>query len=226
MGITQQSAAARLIQPGVCTSTTRPASPFEGQAIFETDTDRMLIWNGTAWVIPNQTTTNPEGLELITSTTFPSGTTTYLDVGPMNSTYDSYRLVVSNVSRSASGTVEDLAITLVTSGGSESTSSYIGSYVLATDASTLSTSYGNRGSHIISSATSASYKHNAIVDLISPAIADYTTILSSGYMSRTGIIGFGFNARHEVATAYSTIRLRPTGGSVSGGSVCLYGYRK
>ena len=49
MGITQQSAAARLVQPGVCTSSTRPVSPFEGQAIFETDTDRVLYWHGTAW---------------------------------------------------------------------------------------------------------------------------------------------------------------------------------
>jgi len=39
----------RLIQPGVCTSTTRPASPYEGQAIYETDTDKMYIWNGSAW---------------------------------------------------------------------------------------------------------------------------------------------------------------------------------
>jgi hypothetical protein len=39
----------RLIQPGVCTSTTRPASPYEGQAIYETDTDKVLVWNGAAW---------------------------------------------------------------------------------------------------------------------------------------------------------------------------------
>lgn len=33
----------------ICTSTTRPASPFEGQQIYETDSKRVLIWNGTAW---------------------------------------------------------------------------------------------------------------------------------------------------------------------------------
>lgn len=35
--------------PGVCTSTTRPTNPFEGQMIYETDTDRMLVWNGSSW---------------------------------------------------------------------------------------------------------------------------------------------------------------------------------
>jgi hypothetical protein len=47
--ITNYIPSSRLIQPGVCTSTTRPASPYEGQAIYETDTDKMYIWNGSAW---------------------------------------------------------------------------------------------------------------------------------------------------------------------------------
>ena len=33
----------------VCTSTTRPASPFEGQRIYETDTNRELLYDGSAW---------------------------------------------------------------------------------------------------------------------------------------------------------------------------------
>ena len=38
-----------IVKPGVCTSSTRPASPYEGQMIYETDTDKTLVWNGTAW---------------------------------------------------------------------------------------------------------------------------------------------------------------------------------
>jgi hypothetical protein len=49
MGISQQIGASSLIKPGVCTSSTRPASPYEGQVIYETDTDKVLVWNGTAW---------------------------------------------------------------------------------------------------------------------------------------------------------------------------------
>jgi hypothetical protein len=43
-----------------CTSATRPASPVEGQCIFETDTGRLLYYSGAAWVIitePRQTWT-------------------------------------------------------------------------------------------------------------------------------------------------------------------------
>ena len=44
------------IRPGVCTSTTRPTAPYEGQTIYETDTDMVAIWNGTAWRYISATT--------------------------------------------------------------------------------------------------------------------------------------------------------------------------
>ena len=37
------------VKAGVCTSSTRPSNPYEGQQIYETDTDKILVWNGTAW---------------------------------------------------------------------------------------------------------------------------------------------------------------------------------
>jgi hypothetical protein len=49
VGLSNYLPSSRLIQPGVCTSSTRPASPFEGQVIYETDTDKVLVYNGSAW---------------------------------------------------------------------------------------------------------------------------------------------------------------------------------
>lgn len=37
------------LKPGVCTSTSRPASPFNGQTIYETDTDIVRVWDGSEW---------------------------------------------------------------------------------------------------------------------------------------------------------------------------------
>jgi hypothetical protein len=36
-----------------CTSGTRPASPAIGQAIWETDTSRLRVWNGAVWALQN-----------------------------------------------------------------------------------------------------------------------------------------------------------------------------
>lgn len=38
------------IRPGVCSSTTRPTAPYNGQLIYETDTRKVYIYNGTSWV--------------------------------------------------------------------------------------------------------------------------------------------------------------------------------
>jgi len=38
------------LRPGVCTSSTRPTAPYEGQMIYETDTNNSLVYNGSAWV--------------------------------------------------------------------------------------------------------------------------------------------------------------------------------
>lgn len=36
---------------GVCTSSTRPTNPFEGQLIYETDTNRTLVYDNSAWLV-------------------------------------------------------------------------------------------------------------------------------------------------------------------------------
>jgi hypothetical protein len=69
MGLSNYLPSSRLIQPGVCTSSTRPASPFEGQAIYETDTDMMAIYNGTAWrYIAATTPTQGTVLQVVNAT--------------------------------------------------------------------------------------------------------------------------------------------------------------
>jgi len=34
----------------ICTSSTRPGTPFEGLEIYETDTNKVLVYDGSAWV--------------------------------------------------------------------------------------------------------------------------------------------------------------------------------
>ena len=39
------------VRTGVCTSTTKPASPFDGQVIYMTDVDQTAVWDGTQWTV-------------------------------------------------------------------------------------------------------------------------------------------------------------------------------
>jgi hypothetical protein len=53
--VTADKLASSLSATTICTSSTRPASPFEGQKIYETDTGLSLIYDGSAWVSPSVT---------------------------------------------------------------------------------------------------------------------------------------------------------------------------
>lgn len=61
-------------RPGVCTSTTRPTSPYEGQMIYETDTDMVAIWNNTAWRYTSATTTTNGTVLQVVNATFSTQT--------------------------------------------------------------------------------------------------------------------------------------------------------
>lgn len=80
MAVSNFIPSSRVMQPGVCTSSTRPASPFEGMYIYETDTDKTLFWNGSAWY-PNWNTSWGIVAQVVNSTstsTTINGTTTVL----------------------------------------------------------------------------------------------------------------------------------------------------
>lgn len=39
------------LRTGVCLSTDRPDNPYNGQVVYETDTNRTLVWDNSAWVV-------------------------------------------------------------------------------------------------------------------------------------------------------------------------------
>ena len=65
-----------ILQPGVCTSTTRPALPYNGQVIFETDTEYTYVYDGTSWILHANAVGVPiflNGQSITADYTIPSG---------------------------------------------------------------------------------------------------------------------------------------------------------
>ena len=53
MPIGRYQATSALARPGVIpNAAARPASPYEGQVVYQTDTDGLFVWNGLAWTPP------------------------------------------------------------------------------------------------------------------------------------------------------------------------------
>lgn len=88
----------RLIQPGVCTSTTLPAAPYNGQVIYETDTGKTKVWNGSAWIVIANTTGGGSNRRL----DYQTRTTTYtVSSGTFSGASDIFS---TNLSFTANGT--------------------------------------------------------------------------------------------------------------------------
>lgn len=69
------------ISSTLCTSATRPTSPFTGQMIFETDTKIIRIWNGSAWQFVKNTQNIGDFVTIVkpSNETLPLSTTTMQD---------------------------------------------------------------------------------------------------------------------------------------------------
>lgn len=98
------------LRPGVCTSTTRPTTPYTGQIIFETNTGYLMVWDGAAWDFLSQWQAtaqglpagNKMGLELITTLTANGSATSAFVDSVFTSSFDNYFIVADFTSAAAS----------------------------------------------------------------------------------------------------------------------------
>ena len=88
--------ASSVIRPGVCTSTTRPSVPYEGQLIYETDTDRVAAYNGSAWVY-----THSSGLIVIKSKTDYTAASSFTVDNIFTSDFSNYLIRIASTGSAA-----------------------------------------------------------------------------------------------------------------------------
>jgi hypothetical protein len=207
-----------IIKPGVCTSSTRPAVPFEGQMIFETDTDRLYIYNGTAWVIPNSPAQNPTGLEFIKTQAVVAGEAATAVTNVFSATYDNYRVVVTGLQTSAS---QGLALKMGTTA-----TGYYGNMVYALYNATAWTFVPQNNSNFwfVGLTDAGVPTTSSTFDLIAPFLS-VRTQMNGGYYGR-GYVGT-FAGSLENSTSYTDFRFfNDSSGTMTAGQISVYGYRK
>lgn len=218
MGISNTIPPSRLIQPGVVANTAaRPTSPFTGQAIYQVDTNQMLIWNGTAWVIPNSPAQNPTGLEFVKSQTIGTTVSSVNVTSAFSSTYDNYKIIIS-------GGVGSGLSTLGLKLGASVTGYSSGVLYVAYGATTALAASDN-GASIFSFAGYATTGFiSASLDVINPFAAAATTFGPAQWAAGT-VSGIS-SGIHNIATSYTDFTFIPSTGTLTGGTIYVYGYRK
>lgn len=252
MGITQQIGASSLIKPGVCTSTTRPASPYEGQVIYETDTDLTFVWSGAAWISPsffstaltgiptaptaavgNNTTqlattafaNTAGGLVLIGTRTFSSGSGGYISYSdPFTSAYKNYRVVYNNIICSAGAATLKFGLYNGSAYGSS------GLYATRTQVGYGSTTVNavvaaNNGAEAtLGTVADETNGAGGTIEFQMPWLSTKTAFQFSGIDTRNYGNGCIYGAGHDdSSTSWKGFRL---GGGITSGEISVYGYRQ
>ena len=210
--------ASSVIKPGVCTSTTRPTVPYEGQLIYETDTDRVAAYNGSAWVYGFT-----GGMSIIKpETSFSAATSVDVD-SAFSSSFTNYKLVV-NYTTTASG----IRIRFRAGGSTVSTSTYNEQQMYGDNATTTSSRGANGGSIIVGNSSSGSFNSSFECMIYNPNVATPTTVMSTNICSFTAYtapIVLIHGGNQTGATSYDGFNLF-TGSGTMTGTYTLYGLAK
>lgn len=75
------SATTQGLRPGVCTSSSRPSSPFDGMVIYETDTNRVAVYDTNTWVYKTPASTTGSVLQVVSTTKTDTFTSSSLSTG-------------------------------------------------------------------------------------------------------------------------------------------------
>lgn len=209
-----------LVQPAVCTTATRPASPYTGQAIYDTTVAALLIWSGTAW-------TGTGGLQLVTTATCSSGGTAVGGVVTIGSAvssvtvatafsaaYDAYKIIVSG---GVCSTSADMRLQL----GSETTL-YNHQLVYGSwNATTTAAGASAQSNFTRAGAGTTSYiQMNA--EIINPFLAK-NTFLNASLIDLS--LGGSIVGIHTGTTSFTAFTILPSAGTMTGGTIRVYGYQ-
>ena len=222
MGLSQQIGASSLIKPGVIDSAAqRPASPYEGQVVYERDTDLTYIYNGSAWQqVSGGTAVGNSGLvfvkQQIIGTAVPSVTVT----NAFSAEYDNYRIIYTNGNASLNDVLIQMTIgsPVSTYRFAQQTTSYgIGAVLTFSVSGTGGVNFWNVGY------TGTVNETYSMIELQSPFLAINKTIQANGGRNNALILMNGIVLDAVPRTSFT---LTPASGTLTGGTITVYGYRK
>jgi len=214
------------LRTGVCTSTNRPTTPYEGQVIYETDTDLSYVWGGTAWQqISGGTAVGNSGLVYISTVTLSAaaGTAAQWSGTVFSSTYTNYRLVC-NLTRTGGG--DTVAMQLGIGTTATATGYYGGGFLISTTGvAAVSPNNISNGSNWPRAFGRFSTVSGCVIDITNPNVANITGIVSHSTAGTTVDDNVGqFMGYQSSSTQFTSFALISTATSCAG-TIAVYGYR-
>ncbi len=190
-------------------------------------TGDVATWDGTKIVLDTPTGGGGGGggLVLVDSGTFSAASAGNLPGGVFDSTYDDYRLILLSVNASGSGGYEN-SFRMRVSGSDNTASVYSCSGVYHGGASGHKTTAGQTAWNNIYDGSGAGDYSRHVLDIINPALADWTTISGHRIYTYGGThYGATVTGVHAASTAFDAMSFISSSGTITG-RWALYGYAK
>ena len=185
------------------------------------------IWDGTAWVdlatsvpdLSNYQLKSEGGLTLVKKQTIGTAVSSVTVTDAFSATYDNYRIIWAN------GTGSTVALVNLKLGSTTTGYYSAGSFVTYNSASPSSLNQNNNG---------AAWTNVAVIDngatwgflscnLYSPNLAR-KTLIDGNYVYASGSYSYG--GYLDGTTQYTAFTLTPQSGTITGGTIYVYGYNK
>jgi hypothetical protein len=210
--------------PVFATTTTRDAAfggagekvLAQGQYAYIEATSTLMVYTGSAWI-----NAISSGLNLIKTQTIGTGVASIAVTGAFSSTYDHYKITI-NGGVGSNNNYHELILT-------GSTANYNNKLIYGTYANNTVTGIGYSAQAKWSYTGSISTaSQNMNLDIYNPFAAVATTF-SCSYADQIAdpTSAYGSNAGiHNVATSYTGFTITANAGTITGGTICVYGYAK
>ena len=181
----------------------------QGQTCYIEATSSYQSYNGSSWVA---LTTNP-GLVLVKSQTIGSAVASVAVTDAFSATYDNYLVTINGGVGSTDSTISMIL-------GASTTTYYQARFGLIYTGGGGSNGTTDNGSNwvVASGSTSSVY---ATINLSQPFLAKTTFHTSSYFPGSTAVLTAG---EHRTNTSYSGFTFTPFSGTLTGGTIRVYGY--
>jgi hypothetical protein len=184
----------------------------EGMTTYLEDSDQLEIWNGSAW-------RSPSGLTLISKQAIGSGVGTITFPNVFSAAYDDYKVIYSGGVASGSGYI---TVRLGLNGTPATSSNYSMALVAVNYTTSAVVGVGATDTSFAYAGRFNTLFNDLSMEIRSPFLAIRTRV-SCSYSLDT-VQGASAWGLHGLANSYNDLIV--TGGSFTGGTISVYGYRK
>lgn len=156
------------------------------------------------------------GLWLVKTQTIGTGVSSVTVTDAFSADYDNYKIVINGgvASSDVNGTLQLGA----------SNTGYYGTLIYTTYASgTYASATNNNNDKWYYAGYASTNSLQMCIDLLDPFATKHTKLVSSGWVALTA--SGNFTGIHQVASSYTQFTWAPSSGTLTGGTIRVYGYR-